>query len=253
MLEKRLIAVPPQLLTTDGTANGKLTIVDSTLFKVKQVIFIRSNTLEPIELEIKRIEGAYTIYLGPLTQTIDKRSNLVIYTVASGAYIYSNEQKRPSIPQEEFNRAVYEEEPIVAQRTILVDQHGDHYKTNNPFPVKLSDGSINIGTVNAQIEVALSHQDNVPTIGDIHDSVRIGDGINEATITKVALGTVAGLNTVRLNSVFSKPFNKLTVLSKDDDGNPLSIRSSYLGTAIQLAAILYDIDGDFLDIEVSDL
>jgi len=140
MLEKRLIAVPPQLLTTDGTANGKLTVADSTFFKVKQVIFIRNNTLQPIELEIKRIDDAHTIYLGPLTQTIDKRSDLTAYTVASGSYIYSNEQKRPSIPVEELQRAMYEEEPVVAQRTVLVDKFGNKYDDSNPLPVSIPGG-----------------------------------------------------------------------------------------------------------------
>lgn len=125
MLEKRFIAVPPQLFTTDGTADGKLTVVYSGFFKVKQQIIIKSNTQGPTtDLEIKRITGVNQIEVGPKGK-IDARFDLTPFTVASGATIFANEQNRPSVPQEEIIRAVYEEEPVVAYRVIGVDQNGN--------------------------------------------------------------------------------------------------------------------------------
>lgn len=125
MLEKRLYAVPPQLFTADGTANGKITVANSGLFKVKQVVLVGATSQQPKELEVKRIDDINTIFLGPLQQKIDKYEDMTAYTVAGGAFLFANEQKRPTIPSEEVNRAVYEEEPVVAYRVIGVDQFGN--------------------------------------------------------------------------------------------------------------------------------
>lgn len=125
MLEKRLYAVPPQLFTADGTTTGRITVTNSGLFKVKQVVIVGNNTLQPLQLEVKRIDNINTIYVGLPGQNIDQRSDMSSYTVANGAFILANEQKRPSVPQEEIIRAVYEEEPVVAYRVIGVDQFGN--------------------------------------------------------------------------------------------------------------------------------
>lgn len=124
MLEKRFIAVPPQYFTVDGGADGSLKVIYSGFFKVKQQIIIVSNTQQPLEVEIKRIVDTTTILVGPKGK-IDSRSDLSTYLVADQANIKANEQVRPSIPQEEIIRAVYEEEPVVAYRVIPVDQNGN--------------------------------------------------------------------------------------------------------------------------------
>ncbi len=155
MLEKRLYAVPPQLFTTDGTANGKITVSNTVLFKVKQVVSVGNSTLQPQELEIKRIDDINTMWLGPLSQTIDKRSDMSAYTVASGAFLFANEQKRPSIPLEEFTRATYEEEPVVAQRSVLVDKLGnkiDNVVDNNGINRLAVDGQFH-AEVDVQVDV----------------------------------------------------------------------------------------------------
>lgn len=125
MLEKRFVAVPAQPLTADGTANGVIKVVYSGFFKVKQQIIITSSANNPTtDLEIKRIPDINTIEVGP-KGPIDKRADLSMYTLVSGATIFANEQHRPLIPQEEVIRAVYEEEPVVAYRVIGVDQNGN--------------------------------------------------------------------------------------------------------------------------------
>ena len=45
MLEKRFIAVPPQLLIADGTANGIVTVANTRLFKVKQEVVLTAISL----------------------------------------------------------------------------------------------------------------------------------------------------------------------------------------------------------------
>jgi len=185
MFEKRWAAVPPQLFTVNGSANGVIKVAADAcaLFKVKQKVIINAATLPVLDqIEVKKILDDNTIVIGPQSANIHTYTDLSAYTTALGAFIFANEQHRALIPYEEVVRAVYEEEPTVANRSILVDQCGDKYTTENPFPVQLSDGSINIGTVNAELEVQLSHQDNVPNPGDVADSVRIGDGEYELDI-----------------------------------------------------------------------
>ncbi len=71
-----------------------------------------------------------------------------------------------------------------SKRVTFVDESGviTGYSADKPLFVQLSDGSIEIGTVNAELEVQLSHQDDVPDTGDIADSVQIGDGTDTLEI-----------------------------------------------------------------------
>lgn len=76
------------------------------------------------------------------------------------------------------------EDDADAKRIVMVDSLGNFNSEDNPLFVQLTDGSITIGTVNAELEVQLSHLDNDPDAGDVHDSVRIGDGVKEITATE---------------------------------------------------------------------
>lgn len=135
MFEKRWAAVSPQLFTSNGTANGQLTVVDSSVFKVKQQVNLSSSTQPNLNLEIKSILDDVTILVGPPAGNIFTYSDITAYTVADGGNIWAIEQKRSSVPVEEINRAVYEEEPVVAERVILIDKHGNKFDENNPLPV----------------------------------------------------------------------------------------------------------------------
>jgi len=176
--EKRLLAVPPQALTVDGTTGGVVVIAESAFFRVGQDVILKSGNpaVSDLHLRIKRVINNSAIYLGDREKGIGHRVDVSAFTVADGATIESIEQKRPPVPEQEVERLTYEEEPVIARRVILVDKYGQKYETDNPLPVQLSDGSIDIGTVNAELEVQLSHQDNVPDAGDIADSVQVGDG-----------------------------------------------------------------------------
>ena len=165
MLEKRLIAVAPQSFLVNGGTDGKIIVANAGLFKVKQQIIVAANTLQPKELEIKRIEDINTIYVGPKAGNIDSRENISAYTVALGAAISAIEQKRPSIPVEEIARAEYEEEPTVARRVILVDKFGKKYDDTNPLPTSGAASApvlpqkpliVNVTITNANTETLIS-------------------------------------------------------------------------------------------------
>lgn len=126
MLEKRLSAVPPQSFLADGTANGIITVADTRYFKVKQEVILSANSLPNLDtIEVKRVLSSTQLAVGPQKGNIDTRIDVSAYTVALSAAIFANEQKRPSIPSEEFNRAMYDEEPTVAMRSVIVDKFGN--------------------------------------------------------------------------------------------------------------------------------
>lgn len=51
--------------------------------------------------------------------------------------------------------------------------------------------------------------------------------------------------------LFTKPFDKIMVLSKNEGGEPTQIKSQLNGSDVQLITIIYDVEGDFLSLEVS--
>lgn len=151
--EKRLKAVPLQLFTADGTNLGKVTIPDACAFKVKQQVVLNSSTAGPLRLEVKRVDGDFVLFVGPIgdhqhKSSISERTDISAYLVADGASIFAEEQKRPNIPEQEIERLTYEEEPTVARRTVLVDECGDKISTANPLPVAATVVLTNVATPN---------------------------------------------------------------------------------------------------------
>lgn len=179
--EKRFYAIPAQALTADGTVDGTITIAKTFCWKVGQIITCVSSTVQPRRLKIKAVLSETTIKVGEIDTPIYKFTDVSSLLVADTAMIELHDDydsnRRPVIDLHEIQRQVYEEEPTIALRSHLVDWLGRSYCVDNPIPVQLSDGSIDIGTVNAELEVQLSHQDNVPDAGDVADSVQIGDGV----------------------------------------------------------------------------
>lgn len=141
MFEKRLKAISARAFIADGNEYGQITISDTRPFKVKQEIIISANALPNLELEVKKVLSDTILIVGPRNSNINQFTDISSYTVSASANIFANEQKRPSIPFEEHERANYEEEPTVADRVILVDELGEFYDDDNPLPV---DATVNL-------------------------------------------------------------------------------------------------------------
>jgi len=135
LYEKRFKAVPPQAFTANGTITGQIKVVDTTLFKVKQLVVVGGGPLEHLELEVKRVDDQTTMYVGPVKGNIDARTDISAYTTALSSFIFANEQNRNSVPEQEIERNTYEEEPVVARRVTLIDPLGNKYNKLNPLPV----------------------------------------------------------------------------------------------------------------------
>lgn len=196
-LERRWRYIPPIQLSQDGGQDGLVVLADTIYFKVKQKIKIQALGEPDLLLEVKRVISPTRLYVGPLDTNINSRKDISAYTVAKISKISAEEQDKKVPGWEDQHKHSYEQEPILARRVIHVDPYGDFYTVSNPLPVQLSDGAINIGSVNAELEVQLSHKDNVPNAGDVADSTQVGDGVEilqinpDGSIT-VAMGGVTG-------------------------------------------------------------
>lgn len=212
-IERLWEEIPARAFTADGQANGIVTLESTIQFRVKQKIKLTAIGKETLQLQVKRVISTTQMILGPDDNQINSRVNLSSYTLGLTPMVSAPEQNKTSIPDKDQAYMTLEREPVNARRVFVVDDFGNPIGTTpeNPLHTQLSDGSINIGTVNAQIEVQLTHRDNDPEAGDIADSVRIGDGVDELEINPDG-----SINTVVIfGRSFINVFNEISNIPKD--------------------------------------
>lgn len=149
-LERKWNTVPAQLLTANGTTLGVVTVASTYGFKTKQTAFLQ-NTTSSITVQIKRVLSHTKMIVGYVDQRISswKPLDISAYTIASGASIGAEEQNKNNIPSDDHYSAIYESDPIVADRVILVDKFGDLFGDDNPLPIAF-DGTVTVGNVTIQ-------------------------------------------------------------------------------------------------------
>lgn len=238
MFEKRWTAVSPQLFTSNGTPGGVITVMDSSLFKVKQQVNITANTLPNLNLEVKSVPNDVTIVVGPVGSNIFTYSDISAYTTTLSSAISAIEQKRSSVPVEEINRAVYEEEPTVALRNVLVDKYGNKIDSNNPLPTTATiSGDITIGTdgfnpVDPDSMLATGSEDGTKTgikhavrvDSELDLRVGISDGANKAVVDALGQLSVKDIDSqtilTSINNILSSGIVKV-----DDDASQAILNS----------------------------
>ena len=126
-LERKWEAVPPQLFTADGTQFGVVTVADTAGFKVKGFAQISANTLPTIQVQIQRVTSPTEMIVGPMNSQVRANNsvNLSAYTVALSSTILFPEQDKNKIKPDDIEQAVYESDPAVAIRNVMVDQYGN--------------------------------------------------------------------------------------------------------------------------------
>jgi hypothetical protein len=168
-LERKWSAVAPQAFTADGTTFGLITVASTIGFKVKASAYLLTTSGTKLAVQIKRVNSCTQLIVGTINNAqLGQWPPLDIsaFTVASGASIGQEEQDKNNIPPDDHYKAIYEADPIVADRVILVDECGDFYDSNNPIPI-IFDGDVNVGNVR------ITACDNDPLPGDKHSSIRI--------------------------------------------------------------------------------
>lgn len=126
MLEKHYKEVPSQLFTANGTANGVVTILSTSSFRLGQLAVILNPSLPSVAGEIKAIFSDTQMAIGPQGSSPNMRIDLSAYDTTST--ISAPEQQRPVIATQDIERYTYEEAPVVARRTIAVDDNGNVLK-----------------------------------------------------------------------------------------------------------------------------
>jgi hypothetical protein len=197
-VEKKWLAVSAQSFTSDGTQYGVVTINDTHGFKTKQLVFLSAATLPIINAQVKRVVSQTQLIVGPSDNKVDISDwiNISAYTVALNASIAAVEQdKMVLIPDKDHYQAIYEADPTVADRVILVDQYGKFYGAANPIPI-IFDGTIQVGNVTIQ--------------DDDGDELEINpDGsinVNISNIGGVATPKIENFITVLANTEYSYTF-----------------------------------------------
>lgn len=186
--ETKIEYVPNTFFTEDGADGGVIKIISTSGFKVKADVIISADSLPSISLEVKRVLSKTTLIVGK-TGNLLSRANLSAYKIALNASVFQPEQNRSDIPYEQHARAVYEEEPTMATRSVLVNELGNK-------------------------------------------------------ITSSEDGIISGLDVNTINKMINVAHDDIEILSKNENGDPLSIVISNKGIKLFSIDMTYDQFGD---------
>jgi len=246
-IERLWEEIPARAFTANGTESGLVTLESTIQFRVNQKVKLTSNTQPPLNLIVKRVKSSTQMILGPIDKNILSRIDLTSYTVAAMAMVAAAEQNKTSIPEKDQLQMTLEREPINARRVYQVDDFGNAIGTTkeNPIHAQLSDGSIEIGTVNAELEVQLSRKNDDPDAGDIHDSVRLGNQDSELTFTKNDTEDKQAADIVALNELIDIPHDDIEVMQYNAAGDIEIVEIRENGQLKRTLTLTYNAAGDF--------
>lgn len=244
--ERKLLGVSPRPLTANGTSYGLVTVANSAGLFVKQQVILSNNSTSVV-CEIKRFISDTQFYVGP-KGGIDLRQDLSAFTLATSPQISAIEQDRQNIRPDDFERAVYVEEPVVAKRVIPVDPRGKYYDDQNPFPVN---ASVSIGDILVDLDgFSSTNPDSVQVVGsedgtktgvkhsarvDSELDLRVGisDGNNKAAVSSSGKLQVSDSNIdVQLSTVATES----TLSSINDKLNSLGQKTSAASMPVVIAS-----------------
>lgn len=138
---------PTVILTPISVANHVVTVSDTAGLHSKQKIVLSLGANQS-EFEIKRVLSDTQIQVGPQGKDMAMFSNPTEY---NGGTLTMSEDNRNPMGSDIVIRAVYEEEPAVALRNVLVNKYGEHIDT-----IKDSHGTNRLavdGQFTAQVDV----------------------------------------------------------------------------------------------------
>ena len=212
MFEKSWLAVAPTLLTSDGSTNGYIQVVDTIGFKVKAKVTLSATGQPNLTVQCKRVISKTQMVVGPLNAPLNNTQvDLSAYTLAAGAFIFQDEQPRVTIAPADIVQAVYEQEPTVAIRVIDVDQFGNPYDQNNPMPI-IFDGTVSIG----EVEVVGSNGNILEPNADGSINVNIQPSTSNSNQVKNVFGSAAAVVSGATTTIvqYTVPLNKIAILER---------------------------------------
>jgi predicted NUDIX family NTP pyrophosphohydrolase len=175
-LQKRWEAVAPAAFTL-GARKGEITLTSppqTNPYRVKMVAILSKDGVEK-QYVINRVKGP-VLTLGEVGKGIKDRADLSEYSSGTLTVAVA-EQDKPLVDPDELEQYAYDQDPINAKRSHLVDSQGNSTgETDNPLKVQLT-GASEVTIENAQIDVDMTDE------GPDYSAVRIGNGTNRADVT----------------------------------------------------------------------
>lgn len=200
MALQRKIERREQLLTANGSIDGRVTVDDSEGFFVGQKATLSSNTISSQQFTIFKVVGPNYIYLTASSDVVDSSpANLQAYLVADGAKITQNEAQKFLVQLDEVEQYTHENAPVLAKRVVIVDEYGNKINKDNPLAVDIAQvdiGDISIGTDGFDqnnpdsmlgtgsedgTKTGTKHALKIDSDGDLH--VAITNGVEKASIS----------------------------------------------------------------------
>lgn len=132
-------AIPSLSFISNGGTEGQVSILSTHNVKVKMLAYIKSDTQPQKQYEVKAVLNSTDLVLGPKGGAMrgkDSTVDVSAYLTLDNSVFNVDIQERPNIILNEIDRAVYEEEPTMAIRTIDVDPFGKIRSDDNPIPTK---------------------------------------------------------------------------------------------------------------------
>lgn len=249
-IERMWESISPRVFVEDGSENGLITLDSTIRFRVGMKVSISTTNpnVENKNLVVKRVLSSTQMFVGPNDKNIKSRSDITAFTVGEIAMISVTKQDKTQIPEKDQLHMTLEREPVNARRVFQVDDFGNPIGTTpeNPLNVQLvGDSSIEIDTMNAELEVQLSRKDNNPDTGDVHDSVRLGNQDYELTYTANDDESKAAADVLMLNRIIDVPHDDIQ-LSYNDNGDIETVELlENTNTKLRLG-LFYNDNGDLI-------
>lgn len=270
-IEQKWPAVPPQLFTANGTQFGIITVLTTKGFKVKQKVALSNTALLNGQFRVIRVLSETQLKVGlvnPPQGAWFKGEDVTAWTLVGGAYIYAEEQDKAKLKPEDIIQAVYDQEPTVGLRNVLVDQFGDYFDSVvdiNGIKRLAVDAAVSITGVTVNLDAFTKNPpDNAIAVGT-EDGTKTGvkhalkvasngllqvqDPAADASLSSID-GKLIDLNTtpVKTIQVFTKPWDAITATYPTATQEVYQSRVGGVGgTVQQTATINYtDVSKNFL-------
>lgn len=276
--ERQWASIAPRAFTANGTTLGVVTVASTTGFRIKQVITL-TNTAVPNSsqsFQVKQVLSKTQLVVGPIDQKIPGTpSDVSSFTVALGANISAGKQDKNAVPEKDHYSAVYEGDPVVADRVILVDENGEIVGENNPLPVNASvtvvvppitvdidaitpptrpdpDNILMVGSEDGT-KAGLKHAARIDSALDIR--VGISNGANKANVsgsgdlsvrdsnadvllsTRASEATLAALS-AKFNSLGQKPMVGSVPVVLASDQSPIPVTASLADEPVKISGTI---------------
>lgn len=239
-IEQKWPAVAPQLFISNGSQYGVIKITSASGFKVKQSVVVSAIGQPQIRLQVKRIIGPDTLIVGPMpttqnNNTFTARTDLTAYTVAAGSNVYAEEQDKAKLKPDDIWQAVYDQEPAVALRNVLVDEYGRYFSsvTDSNGNIRLAvDAAVTIDNIDVSLDALTpptqANPDNVLIAGS-EDGTK--GGLKHAVRVDSDLDLRVGLS-YGANKAVVDAFGRVSVV----DGDSLAALSAILNALSSIDA-----------------